>query len=85
MTETPGQLDEMDERIVVNGVRYHKETDADYNCVEILRYSDENGEGTLALSQRFLDEPNLFKADVLQDWIGELAYEYEKILEEGLL
>jgi len=77
----------MGERIVVNGVRYRKEkeTDEDYNCVEILRYCDENGEGTLDLSQRFLDEPNLFKADVLQDWIGELAYEYNKILEEGLL
>jgi len=87
MTETPGQLDGMGERIVVNGVRYRKEkeTDEDYNCVEILRYCDENGEGTLDLSQRFLDEPNLFKADVLQDWIGELAYEYNKILEEGLL
>jgi hypothetical protein len=85
MTETPGQLDGMDERIVVNGVRYRKETDADYNCVEILRYCDQNGEGTLALSQRFLDEPNLFKADVLKDWIGELSYEYNKILEEGLL
>jgi hypothetical protein len=85
MTETPGQLDGMDERIVVNGVRYRKETDEDYNCVEILRYCDQNGEGTIALSQRFLDEPNLFKADVLQDWIGELAYEYNKILEEGLL
>jgi hypothetical protein len=55
-----------------------------YLRVELLRYCDETGEGTLALSQRFLDEPNLFKADVLKDWIAELTYEYNQILREGL-
>jgi hypothetical protein len=55
-----------------------------FACIELLRYCDDSGEGTLALSQRFLDESNLFKADVLQDWINGLTYEYNKVLEEGL-
>jgi len=55
-----------------------------FSCIELLRYCDESGEGTLALSQRFLDEPNLFKADVLKDWIAELTYQYNQILREGL-
>ena len=55
-----------------------------FTCIELLRYCDESGEGTLALSQRFLDMPNLFKADVMQQWIAELTYEYNQILREGL-
>jgi hypothetical protein len=55
-----------------------------FTCIELLRYCDEMGEGTLALSQRFLDEPNLFKADVIQDWLAELTYMYNQILKEGL-
>lgn len=55
-----------------------------FTCIELLRYCDEFGEGTIALSQRFLDEPNLFKADVISDWLSLLTSEYNKILEEGL-
>ncbi len=55
-----------------------------FTCIELLRYCDDSGEGTLALSQKFLNESNLFKADVIQDWISELVDLYNQILEEGI-
>jgi len=72
----PGELDEM--QITIDG-EIHL-----FTCIELLRYCDDSGEGTLALSQRFMDMSNLFKADVMQQWIAELTYEYNKILREGL-
>ena len=72
----PEEEDEL--RITIDGEEHL------FACIELLRYCDDSGEGTLALSQRFLDMPNLFKADVMQQWIGELTFEYNQILREGL-
>ncbi len=73
------QPEEMDElKITIDGEEHL------FTCIELLRYCDDSGEGTLALSTRFLDQSNLFKADVLRDWIAELTYEYNQILREGL-
>lgn len=47
-----------------------------------LKIDWSSGEGEVEFSSRFLNKSSLFRMDVIQDWISQLDFEYQKAQRE---